>query len=200
MSGTKRARPEEDSDGLRGRILEIAIQLFATKGFAATSMREVVAEAGCTKPALYYYFESKAGLFRSAVGLAHQRLDSADQTGAEGGSVRDQLRRSLESLAEHIAAKPNDLRLLFRAQSHADLDPELIDTRPIRDAHVAIIEELLRAGIESGEIRPDVPIEDAAISLVGMLHLQFQMWLDGRDLADDFADRILSIYMNGVAR
>ena len=47
----------------RQRLLETATKLFAEKGYAGTSVREIVDRAGVSKPVLYYYFKSKEGLF-----------------------------------------------------------------------------------------------------------------------------------------
>ena len=47
----------------RERILETAAHLFAQKGYASTSVREIVEKAGVSKPVLYYYFTNKEGLF-----------------------------------------------------------------------------------------------------------------------------------------
>ncbi len=49
------------------RILDSAVRLFAQKGYAATSTREIVEAAHVTKPMLYYYFDSKEGLCRAAL-------------------------------------------------------------------------------------------------------------------------------------
>ncbi|MDY6850759.1 MAG: TetR/AcrR family transcriptional regulator [Thermodesulfobacteriota bacterium] len=49
----------------RERVQKAAIELFAENGYAGTSVREIVAGAGVTKPVLYYYFGSKEGLFQS---------------------------------------------------------------------------------------------------------------------------------------
>jgi TetR/AcrR family transcriptional regulator len=48
------------------RVLQAAVHLFATKGLAATSVREIVEAAGTTKPTLYYHFGSKEGICRAA--------------------------------------------------------------------------------------------------------------------------------------
>lgn len=45
--------------GTRERILDVALDLFVRKGYAETSLRELAAELGFTKAALYYHFESK---------------------------------------------------------------------------------------------------------------------------------------------
>jgi len=47
----------------RQRLLETATELFAEKGYAGTSVREIVDRVGVSKPVLYYYFNSKEGLF-----------------------------------------------------------------------------------------------------------------------------------------
>jgi len=52
----------ESGEATRARILEVARELFATQGFAATSTRELSERLGFTKAALYYYFRTKDDL------------------------------------------------------------------------------------------------------------------------------------------
>ena len=54
----------------RARLLEAATALFAEKGYATTSVREIVARAGVTKPVLYYYFGNKEGLLQAILDWA----------------------------------------------------------------------------------------------------------------------------------
>ncbi|MFP5212873.1 MAG: TetR/AcrR family transcriptional regulator, partial [Acidobacteriota bacterium] len=54
-------------------ILHCAATLFADKGYAGTSVREIVEAAGVTKPTLYYYFKNKEDLYL-------QLMDSAMNT------------------------------------------------------------------------------------------------------------------------
>ena len=44
-------------------MLKSAASIFSTKGYAATTVREIVASAGVSKPVLYYYFGSKKGIY-----------------------------------------------------------------------------------------------------------------------------------------
>lgn len=53
---------DERSVDNRSRILDAAESLFAMRGYAATSVREIVRAAGVTNPMLYYYFGSKEDL------------------------------------------------------------------------------------------------------------------------------------------
>ena len=54
----------------RERLLETAIGMFAQKGYAGTSVREIAEQAGVSKPVLYYYFKSKEGLFLAILEMA----------------------------------------------------------------------------------------------------------------------------------
>jgi TetR/AcrR family transcriptional regulator len=56
-------KPDALAPNARERLLETATDLFAEKGYAGTSVREIVSKAGVSKPVLYYYFKSKEGLF-----------------------------------------------------------------------------------------------------------------------------------------
>ena len=57
-------RKELGSDTrIRELMLKSAIQLFNRKGYAATTVREIVAAVGVSKPVLYYYFGNKEGIY-----------------------------------------------------------------------------------------------------------------------------------------
>lgn len=51
----------------RTRLIEVATQLFATHGYDAVGVQQIVEAAGVTKPTLYHYFESKRGLLDAVV-------------------------------------------------------------------------------------------------------------------------------------
>ena len=65
----------------RGLILERAISLFASAGFAGVSMREIAAAVGITPAALYHHFPNKQALHLEAMRHAYgeQRADDQDQ-------------------------------------------------------------------------------------------------------------------------
>src|ERR671928_2106576 len=56
----------------RTRIQEVALALFATRGYDATSLQEIASALDVTKAALYYHFPSKSELLHS---LADPFLD-----------------------------------------------------------------------------------------------------------------------------
>jgi AcrR family transcriptional regulator len=54
--------------------MEAALELFTAKGYASTTVREIVKEAGVTKPVLYYYFRNKEGVYLEILGRALDTL------------------------------------------------------------------------------------------------------------------------------
>lgn len=102
-----------ESTGQEGRepgtmsrhIARAAARLFASQGYDATSVREIVAAAGVTKPTLYYHFGSKAGLANALLNAPLSRLTS-------------DLRHVIETEPDPVEA----LRKMIRIQFEFGLD------------------------------------------------------------------------------
>src|SRR5512135_2137577 len=70
------SKPAGSQDGpVRQRLLEGATELFTRKGYASTTVREIVAAAGVSKPVLYYYFRNKEGIYLELMREAFGRVD-----------------------------------------------------------------------------------------------------------------------------
>ena len=82
---------------IASKLLEAAVRLFATKGYPATSTREIVEAAGVTKPMLYYYFQNKEGLLAAAIGHFLEPVSRAAAAGclAAAGPARATRRAGL---------------------------------------------------------------------------------------------------------
>ncbi|HZU72401.1 MAG TPA: TetR/AcrR family transcriptional regulator [Acidimicrobiales bacterium] len=65
-----RSRRDEYSEATRQALLDSAARLFADKGFAATSLDEVAADARVTKGAVYHHFTNKQALFEAVADQA----------------------------------------------------------------------------------------------------------------------------------
>ena len=98
--------------GGRQAILKAAIEVFARKGYAGASTREICREAGVTKPVLYYHFRGKEQLYRElmidAFGNYRKLLQSAAQT---RGGLRERLVRMVQTDFRWTRCDP--LRMMF---------------------------------------------------------------------------------------
>src|SRR5215813_2313655 len=104
----RRSTPTEDSatepSTTRERILDIALDLFIRKGYAETSLREIAAELGFSKAALYYHFESKQDILMALHMRVHGLTDAVLpmlQAEAEASDIWERLVDRLIGLALH---------------------------------------------------------------------------------------------------
>ena len=61
---------------IREKLLSCATELFNRKGYVSTTVREIVAEAGVTKPVLYYYFGNKEGIYKELMRPPFVKLEA----------------------------------------------------------------------------------------------------------------------------
>lgn len=96
------------------RILEAAISLFARKGYAATSVREIVQEADVTNPMLYYYFDSKEGLFLFLTELMHHSYVRDLQLAIDAAEdFEEALQNVVEVQLRGVRESPEALRFVY---------------------------------------------------------------------------------------
>jgi AcrR family transcriptional regulator len=105
----------------RRQLLDVAIAVFAQRGFHATSMTEVAEAAGVTKPVLYQHFSSKRALYLEAledVGLRLRQEIEKATTDAPG--PREQVERGLDAFFGFVADEQAAFTLLFGSGTRRD--------------------------------------------------------------------------------
>ncbi len=188
--------PEPD---VRKRILAEATHLFAHKGYGSTSVREVVACAGVTKPTLYYYFENKEALYVEAVKAQIALMsDLVRRAMSTSGTVRDRFRAFVEQYVRVALSNRDGVRLAMTATSPSTDERPEIDLMTIHRETLGPLECLLAEGLQAGEIRANLAPRFAVIALVGSATMHLKSALNGWELPPDFADQIVDLYFEGV--
>ena len=115
MEGPARSRRDEYSEATRRALLDGAARLFAEKGFAATSLDEVAAEARVTKGAVYHHFANKQALFEAVADQAEEDACAAilDAAAAEAPDTWRGVVAGLDSFLERCL-DPVYRRLCFQ--------------------------------------------------------------------------------------
>ena len=156
-------------------ILETASRLFAEKGYANVSIRDVCREAKTTAPMIYYYFKDKRGLFQAAVDSRVSmrdfiRLIKKSTSGKDAVSNLEWYVRVYLSSFPTQAFQPG-LYIVETGEldkASAEKISEQLDE--VRQVAVSIIQQ----GESQKAFVPFNP-EDAADCLIGMLnHIVFQ--------------------------
>lgn len=152
-----RPRSDEVAEGERRvRILQVATNLFARRGFAAVSLRDIAAAVGVTKAALYYHFPSKDELYWEVLRDLMDRMAAVIQDEARSSRPTDEkIRRLTEVAVLRLPAGAGDLETMVH-DAHEHLTPA--QTAEVDQAHQAMfaaLEDLMREGIARGELRGD---------------------------------------------
>ena len=160
----------EETRATAEKILLIASRMFAEKGFANVSVRELCRETGTTAPVIYYHFGSKKGLFEA---VARRQISMEDfiRKLSKAAEVRDP-RKGLESfVATYLSSFPEhtfDVGLYMRDSATLDKhSAEMVsnDLERVRAMAVGLVE---RAIADGGFRRADPDL--AADCLLGMLN------------------------------
>ncbi|MET7332270.1 TetR/AcrR family transcriptional regulator [Nonomuraea sp. NPDC005650] len=181
MTDGARARQREQT---RRTLLRTSRRLFATRGYAAVGLAEIVHTAGVTKGALYHHFAGKADLFRAVLEQVQQEV--AQKVAATADAEDDpweQLKAGCRAFL--MASTEPDVQQIMLIDGPAVLGWS--DWRALDEAASARhLAEALTVLIEAGIIRPQ-PVEPLTHLLSGAMN-EAALWLarstDPGDLTD----------------
>jgi AcrR family transcriptional regulator len=98
----------------RQRILDVALRIFAHRGYAGASIQDIVDKAGVTKPTLYYHFKSKEGLFQALVDhAADERFGVMREAAEKHQKIEAKLVAMTDALIQHASERRDLMRLIF---------------------------------------------------------------------------------------
>ncbi|MBT0961089.1 TetR/AcrR family transcriptional regulator [Denitromonas iodatirespirans] len=193
MARTKAATHDQQ----RNAILSKAAELFADKGFHATSMSQLAAACGVSKPLLYHYAKDKAEmLFSVADSYMDTLVDLVDEVESEALPPEAHLRRLIARFLETYATAHSHHRVLVQDVRHLDEAPR----QQVADKERAVVAAFARAvaAVEPGVSDKGLD-KVVAMILFGMMNWTFT-WLraNGPLTYEDMAPLVTGILLNGV--
>lgn len=183
------------------RLIAAAVDLWRQKGYAATSVEEVVHAAGYSKGTFYYYVESKAELLY----LIHDRfitreIQEAEAILAAGGTAEEQLRQLVLSLVRSIHDYLPLVTVFFDELRHLE-EPYLSRIKAKRDYYESIFVGVIREGMRRGELRSDLEPRIVALAVFGMCNWLYRWYRpDGRLGPEEIAQHFLEVILHGIRR
>jgi len=181
----------------REQLLEVGRKLFADKGFEGTTVEEIAAKAGVSKPVVYEHFGGKEGLYAVVVDREIRALlDVITGALTSHGHARVLLEQAALALLDYVESSADGFRILVRdspaGQSTGSFASLLSDV-------ASQGEHILAAEFKRQKLDPKAaPIY--AQMLVGMVALTGQWWLDSRKFKKaDVAAHLVNLAWNGLA-
>jgi AcrR family transcriptional regulator len=172
----KRKSSEESIESLKSA----AVKLFASRGYANTSLEDIAKAAGFTKGAVYYHFKAKENLL----------LDMLEDIEARSIGAADSAVRSLNgSVAEKVVLFnrlqarwafecPNDLAILMLTSIESAREQTTVKLRvaAIYSKIETLISDILEEGKRTGEIASTAAVEDAVLGIVAIHDGNMLLW------------------------
>jgi AcrR family transcriptional regulator len=120
MPRKAKIRPDEPG---RERVLDAGLELFADRGYHATSIAEIGERAGIAKSVLYHYFGSKAGLYEAILEAETQEAVQRVADALPEDRDAPRLQAGINALLGFLSERPAAWRLLLR---DPPADPKLV--------------------------------------------------------------------------
>lgn len=185
------------------QILDAAARIFAHRGYAAASVQEIVDAAKVSKPALYYYFGDKAGLYQALVDEAHDaRHERVRAAAARGHDLRSRLVEALSALFDFVHARQELVRIAFATTLAAPGElPEGLCRAEKCQRSMDFIESLMKAGQAEGVLDKRFDSRELAYALYGQVNFLIvsQLLMPRSALNRQTAERIVDLFLSGAA-
>jgi AcrR family transcriptional regulator len=154
MSGAIQASSRRlTAEQRRQQLVAVALELFAQRGYRATTMDDIAEAAGVTKPLLYQHFSSKRALYLELVdSIARDVLVAIGRAVMRAEGPRQQVELGFAAYFGLVVSREPEFRLLY-GRDHAD-DLELGRAlRAVEDAIAEAIDPLIDAGLDDDHRR-----------------------------------------------
>jgi AcrR family transcriptional regulator len=167
VAPAKETTRTNDPERTMANILEVAMAEFAEKGLAGARIDEIAAATQTSKRMIYYYFQSKEGLYLAVLEESYRRMREIEsQQHLEDLEPEAALRKLVEFTFDHHASHENYIRLVI--SENMNRGQFLAQSQSIQQLNVpaiSAIRELYERGVASGVFRPGLDAIDIHASI-----------------------------------
>jgi AcrR family transcriptional regulator len=113
--------PRLPATARREQILDVALEVFAARGFHGTSMNDVAEAVGVTKPVLYQHFDSKRDLYQALIDeVGNRLLANIAKAAAEATDGKSQTELGFRAYFRWVSDDHDAFRFLFGSGTRRD--------------------------------------------------------------------------------
>lgn len=194
-------RKHHESNDMRERILLSAEKIFAQKGYAAASIRELCEAAGVNRALIYYYFTDKADLYCAVIANGDAEfLRIAREARDHAGSALNKLRLFITRSAQLHLERPSMMEIIIRLERDHDHPDGVLPPHKRLAEPPLILTQILTEGIAAGELRP-MHLDTMLHLIFGMSHslVIMQMHTQSPTIPNASVDEMIAVLTHGIA-
>jgi AcrR family transcriptional regulator len=186
----------------RDAILHAAGPVLQREGINGATMAAIANEAGVDRATIYYYFQDKQEIFRTAIhdGLV-EMVAALEDVAASGHSAEVRLRDSIRAVMRAYERHYPQLYIFFQDGAMSSIIDNHLNAEILASGarYEALVEAAVRDGVESGVFVTPLPPKMFAKIVVGMLNWTSRWFVPGGAMgADDIADGMAATVLRGI--
>jgi TetR/AcrR family transcriptional regulator len=183
----------------KNNILDCALELFASRGYEAVGVQEIVDKAGITKPTLYHYFGSKQGLLNA---LLEEHFVVLNEVVGKACVYHHNLPNTLRRLARDMFAYAQEHPVFYRLTLGLTFNPPHSESyqaaAAFHQAQYEMVEAMFaKAVTDHGNMRGRQSLYAACF--IGQINTVILLWLNGHIMIDDaLIERSVHNFEHGI--
>ena len=182
------------------RLAESALELFAERGFAGTSIRDIAKATGLSLSNIYHYFGNKEGLLLAILETASGKvLTSLQQVGTQADQPMEQFKKLIKTHLELAHILNKEAKIFFLDEEHLSPEGLRVNNQYQREI-LGIYRSHLHALQEAGEVNfKSATI--AAFNILGVLNWHLRWYRpEGQMSFEDISQEVTAFILHGISK
>jgi AcrR family transcriptional regulator len=184
----------------REEILALAAKIFADKGYASTTVREIADAAGILSGSLYHHFDSKESMLDEIMhGFLDHIVAQYRATVAEGGDPLQVLRALVQEAFSSLGANPAALAVMINEFNFLVQFPRFAYLREGAEETERLWTSVIEDGMRAGVFRSDIDARMIYRFMRDTIWISVRWYRpDGKYRPDEIADFYLELILDGL--
>ena len=178
-------------------LTDVALRVFADRGYDGASMDDVARAAGITKASIYHHVSGKEALLERGLGRALDALFAIlDEPAARDGRAIDRLRAIIGRVAETTMHLLPELTVLFRIHGASRSERNAVERRRAFDR---LVTEIIAQAQRDGDVRRDLEPRLVARLIFGMSNSVVEWYRRGSLTREAIAGAVTALAFDGIS-
>jgi AcrR family transcriptional regulator len=177
-------------------LTDVALRVFAERGYDGASMDDVARAAGITKASIYHHVSGKEALLERGLGRALDALFAiVEESAAREGRAIDRLRYIVGRVAETTMHLLPELTVLFRIHGASKSERDAVERRRTFDR---LVTDIIAQAQRDGDVRADLDARLLARLIFGMSNSVVEWYRRGSLTREAIANAVVAIAFEGI--